>query len=73
MSEDRKIELPPTDVVITRPVDGWMQRGEVDPDRPPPAVAAMILIPRRDDADEVEVIRRRMVARHAAAFGDGDA
>ena len=64
MSEDRKIEMPPTDVVITRPVDGWIQRGEVDPDKPPPAVAAMI--------DEVELIRQRMLARHAAVFGGGD-
>jgi hypothetical protein len=72
MSEDRKIEMPPTDVVITRPVDGWIQRGEIDPDKPPPFIEAMILIPRRDDADEVEVIRRRMMARHAAVFGGGD-
>ena len=64
MSEDRKIEMPPTDVVITRPVDGWIQRGEIDPDKPPPAVAAMI--------DEVELIRQRMLARHAAVFGGGD-
>jgi hypothetical protein len=64
MSEDRKIEMPPTDVVITRPVDGWIQRGEVDPDKPPPAVAAMI--------DEVELIRQRMLARDAAVFGGGD-
>jgi hypothetical protein len=68
MSDDdqtKPIPVPPTDVVTTR-LDGWLAP-EADPDHPPPAVAAMILIPRHDDADVVTAIRERMLARHRAA------
>jgi len=60
----------PPDRIVTR-LDGWLAP-EVNPDRPPPVVEAMLLIPRRDDADVITAIRERMVARHRAAGLDVD-
>jgi hypothetical protein len=68
--QTKPVTMPPTDVVTTR-LDGWLAP-EVDPDHPPSVIEAMLLIPHRDDADEVEAIRWRMIARHAAGFGGGD-
>ena len=64
MSEDRKIPTPP-DKIVTR-LDGWLAR-EADSDHVPPAVEAMLLIPRHDDDDVVTAVRERMIARHRAA------